>query len=217
MNWTSAFQLATAIIASLGGGAALVLAFANYLGKLWADRALEKEKHKYAEILETAKSNLERTTKRYQVELDSLTLVHKLRTTEEFSRLGQLWRHMAILQNAFAGAAGTGIVMVPKDAAERSAYKVKLRQEYETALFDARQFFLEQKLFIPASIADCAQATINAPTKEKMFYDLFAGDYEPSTSRIYREELPAIQNTFAEGMTRLEGLMRDHIEGAKLK
>jgi hypothetical protein len=90
MNWTSAFQLASAIIASLGGGGALVFGLSSYLGRIWADRALEMERHKYAEMLQAAKGELDKATNRYQVELDSLGLVHKLRTTEEFSRLGQL-------------------------------------------------------------------------------------------------------------------------------
>ena len=146
MNWTFAFHLGTAIIASLGGGGAIVFGLSNYLGKLWADRALEQERHKYAEILQTAKSELDKATNRYQVELDSLRLVHTLRTTEEFSHLGQLWKHMAILQDAFKGTAGLGLMLVPDDADNRKKYLELLRCDYEKALGETRQFFLEEKL-----------------------------------------------------------------------
>jgi hypothetical protein len=63
-SWTDAFRVAAAIIASLGGGGAIVLGLSSYLGKVWADRALEKEKHKYAEILQTTRSDLDRATNR---------------------------------------------------------------------------------------------------------------------------------------------------------
>ncbi|MGA2047354.1 MAG: hypothetical protein ABSG96_06660, partial [Terracidiphilus sp.] len=139
MDWTSAFQLATAIIASLGGGCAIVFGLSSYLGRIWAERLTEKEKHKYADMLQAAKGELDKATNRYQVELDSLGLVHKLRTTEEFSRLGQLWKQMAILQDAFNASAGLGLKMVPANLEDRAKYVGAQRQEYVTALYEARK------------------------------------------------------------------------------
>jgi hypothetical protein len=212
-SWTDAFRVAAAIIASLGGGGALVLGLSNYLGKIWADRALEKEKHKYAEILQTTKSDLDRATNRYQVELDSLTLVHKLRTTEEFSHLGQLWRHMAILQDALRAAAGLGIRLVPADATERTKYMDTLRSEYEKALSETRKFFLEEKLFIPKEIAAGAESTLGAAINEKNFYDIFSKHHEATVRSQYTNSLAGFLADFDAGMTRLEKLMREHIEG----
>ncbi len=217
MNWIFAFQLAAAIITSLGGGGAIVYGLSNYLGKIWADRALEKERHKYADMLQTAKSGLDKAANRYQVELDSLTLVHKLRTTEEFTRLGQLWKHMAIVQDTFKATAGLGLKLTPADPELNEKYKAALRQAYETALLDARKFFLEEKLFIPAKIAKCAETTLGAAIKEKNFYDIFSSHIEPTVRQQYTQNLPGMLNAFEDGMIELEKLMREHIEGTRLR
>lgn len=216
MNWTFAFQLGAAIITSLGGGAAIVFGLSNFLGKLWAERALEREKHKYAEILQNAKGDLDKAASRYQVELDSLRLTHSLRMTEEFSQLGKLWQHMAILQDAFKGTAQLGITILPSNEEDRKRYLEMLRRNYEEALLKARQFFLEQKLFIPLNIADSTELTLGFAIREKNFYDFFAGHHEASVRQQYTQELPGLLDSFNDGMVKLEGLMREHIEGRKL-
>jgi hypothetical protein len=216
MNWTFAFQLGTAIIASLGGGGAIVFGLSNYLGKLWADRVLEQERHKYAQLLQTAKSELDKAMNRYQVELDSLKLIHTLRTTEEFSQLGKLWQHMAILQDAFKGTAQLGLSILPADEDSRKKYLELLRSSYEEVLWKARQFFLEQKLFIPANIADCAESTLKASITEKNLYAVFHDHYDPGVRSQYSRDLPKLVNEFDSGMEALEKLMREHIHGQKL-
>lgn len=63
------FTLASAIIASLGGGAALVLAFSSWLGKVWASRIMEKDKARYEKELEDLKSRYLRDTEKYKTSL----------------------------------------------------------------------------------------------------------------------------------------------------
>ena len=63
------FSLATAIIASLGGGAVLVLALSSWLGRVWANRILEGDKAKYAQALEDLKSQYLRDTEKYKTSL----------------------------------------------------------------------------------------------------------------------------------------------------
>lgn len=53
------FKIAAAIIASLGGGALIVAAFANWLGGLWAKRMLQNERAKHSEKLENLKTELD--------------------------------------------------------------------------------------------------------------------------------------------------------------
>ena len=61
-------------IASLGGGGAIVLGLSSYLGKLWAERLMEKERHTHSEELERLRSDLklrnDEQVKRMQNELD---------------------------------------------------------------------------------------------------------------------------------------------------
>lgn len=43
MNWKDAVTLGTTIVASLGGGGAIVFGLSGYLGRLWADRELDED------------------------------------------------------------------------------------------------------------------------------------------------------------------------------
>jgi len=46
------FEISAAILTSLGGGAIVLFAFSNFLGKLWANRFMEEERAKHALKLE---------------------------------------------------------------------------------------------------------------------------------------------------------------------
>lgn len=46
MNVKDVAEVGAAVIISLGGGGALVLWFSNYLGKIWADRAIGWDKNR---------------------------------------------------------------------------------------------------------------------------------------------------------------------------
>lgn len=59
MTVDDVFKIAGAIIASLGGGAIIVAAFANWLGGIWAKRMLQTERAVHAEKLEELKKELD--------------------------------------------------------------------------------------------------------------------------------------------------------------
>ena len=73
----------------------------GYLEKLGADRALEKERHKYAELNLRLQNELEFKLRRLQLELDRVGLLNQLRTSEEVPRLDKLWKHVTRLQDCF--------------------------------------------------------------------------------------------------------------------
>ncbi len=51
MQLTELFEISAAVLASLGGGGVIVLAFSSWLGKVWAARLMEKEKARYQKEL----------------------------------------------------------------------------------------------------------------------------------------------------------------------
>jgi len=69
MTLTDSFQLIAAILASVGGAGAIIFGLASWLGKIWAERLLSKEKQKYTEDLESFKSQLTLSTESYKVKL----------------------------------------------------------------------------------------------------------------------------------------------------
>jgi hypothetical protein len=60
MTVTDAIEISAAILASLGGGAIVLIACSSWLGKLWAERIMERERADYAKELEKLRSELNR-------------------------------------------------------------------------------------------------------------------------------------------------------------
>ena len=69
MEWETVFKFVTASIASIGVGGAIIFALSSWLGKVWAGKILEKEKHDLSGELEKTKRELDiikETTLRFQ-------------------------------------------------------------------------------------------------------------------------------------------------------
>lgn len=70
MNWNDVFKIITATITSIGAGSMLVFALSTWLGRLWAERILETEKHQLTTALEKLKIELD-ITKETQLRFQS--------------------------------------------------------------------------------------------------------------------------------------------------
>lgn len=58
MTWGDIISIGASVVASLGGGAVIVFALSNWLGKVWADRLMRKERQDYALQLEHLRNSL---------------------------------------------------------------------------------------------------------------------------------------------------------------
>lgn len=67
MSTEDIWNIAGAVITSLGGGALLVAAFSSWLGKVWASRILEKDRAKYQSEIEILKSELNKKIHEHNV------------------------------------------------------------------------------------------------------------------------------------------------------
>lgn len=212
MSLRNVLELSAATLASLGGGGAIVYTLSGFLGKLWAERALNEQRQKYTELNLRMQSQLDTAARRLQVELDALGLVHKLRTQEEFSRLAGLWKRVANLQMHFEAIAGMGPTLKPADKDARERFDLENRKKYQAALADAQVYLQEEMLFIPQQIAEVAQKAIADAAREEFTYVAFgaqAVQYMEARTRFFSE--------FNEATDRLEGLMREHINGRQAK
>ncbi len=75
MTFVDIFEVGGAVMLSLGGASALLFAFSSWLGKVWAERILSREKAKYAEQLEEFKKKLTLETESHKVRLKKSELV----------------------------------------------------------------------------------------------------------------------------------------------
>jgi hypothetical protein len=62
-------EIAAVTLTALGGGAAIIFGFSSWLGKVWANRLMEKEKSNYAKELEDIKNKLTQDTESYKIKL----------------------------------------------------------------------------------------------------------------------------------------------------
>ena len=82
-----AFAVATTILLALGGGGGIVLSLSGYLGKIWAQRLMDREKAAHERDLELLRSELRRHTEadleHLKASLSAAALEHEVR----FSKL----------------------------------------------------------------------------------------------------------------------------------
>lgn len=76
MKFSEVLNIATAIIASLGGGALLVVTFSGWLGKIWANRIMQEDISKHQHDLEEIKNKLKKLEIEHNVVFSEL---HKRR------------------------------------------------------------------------------------------------------------------------------------------
>jgi hypothetical protein len=75
MQLSDFFAISGSILASIGGGAAIVFAFSNWLGKIWANRLMEKEKAEHSRELESLKNSFLKETESYKIKLKKSELI----------------------------------------------------------------------------------------------------------------------------------------------
>jgi hypothetical protein len=89
MNYQEVLEIGAAVIASLGGAGAIVLASSSYFGKIWANKLMESDKAKYARDLESLKNDLTNETESYKLKLKKSELIFQkeFEATSEFVAL----------------------------------------------------------------------------------------------------------------------------------
>ncbi|MEN8250696.1 MAG: hypothetical protein ABFS32_17315 [Bacteroidota bacterium] len=67
MNIEDIFKISSAVIVSIGSAGAIIFGLSTWLGKVWANRILGKEKKQHALDIANYKSNLEQIKKEHEV------------------------------------------------------------------------------------------------------------------------------------------------------
>ncbi|TMO83140.1 hypothetical protein [Pseudoalteromonas spongiae] len=93
MNLTEVLQTGSAIIISLGGAGAIIMALSSWLGKVWAARILEEDKNKYQVALEQLKSQ-------YQLDVEKNKSVFLRYSESQFNLYNSVWVALCDLEKA---------------------------------------------------------------------------------------------------------------------
>ncbi len=91
-------QVGATILVSVGGAGAIVLGLSNWLGKVWADRMMTRERAKFERELAELSVGLQ---KAYAEEIEHLrskllraTHVHRVQFEKEFEAYRDIWGHL---------------------------------------------------------------------------------------------------------------------------
>jgi hypothetical protein len=222
MNANDALKIAGAVVASLGGGGAIVLGLSGYLGKIWADRGLERQKQEYAQLSIVLTNRLELASKQVQVELDRLGLLNKLRSESEFQELVELWKGVARLRFAFSKLPNEKYnLQSPDDAATHHRVYLKASAEFEKRLGEVFELWNEKALSIPQGILQMSTQLVNIAEDEwvpvQRYPDPFDGTaLELSDEKAladFMERRSKHWKDFASKSEDLLAAMRKHLQG----
>lgn len=142
MRVTDILSIAAAVIASLGGGAVIVLGISSWIGKIWANRLMEADKARFAKDLKNLEAGLSLAAEDRTRKLESL-MHHYERQIEEF--YGPLFNmvHQVFVTNH-----------IQSDIVERTGSEaaVKAEEYFQTTYFeplhDGIRQILRTKLYL---------------------------------------------------------------------
>ena len=216
MTFPDILKVVGTIMASLGGGGAIVYGLSGFLGKIWADRALQDDRYKYEQLNLQLQNQLADNSRRLQIELDAIGLVHSLRTREEFTHIAALWKSFANLDFALHAMLSAEILFNVGEAEKWDSYKVEFVDNYKKVLSSTQQLLAEEMIFIPVTIAGLAEDIVQGLQSEHLPYAVGSWINYPDLEPKYRGLKSKVMNDFAEKHVKLEGLIRAHIRGEAL-
>ena len=148
-------QIAATIIASVGGAGAIIWGFSSLLGKVWADRLLQKKSQEFKKELEVHKTELSLVTEKYKIEAEKLTYISKVQFETEYNIYQKIFETLFDFTDA-SSRLFPRLDSIPIDLDEQ---KKEYKKRYE---FYCESFNLYSKT-----------VEINAPFIPKDIYDKF--------------------------------------------
>ena len=145
-------EVALAVVGSLGGGGAIVFGLSSYLGKVWADRGLEKQKQEYAQLNIAFTNQLGIATRRLQIELDTVGHLRKLTVESEFEKLNALWKSLAAVEITFGTLPRVDMELRNFTEEQKQQYCFDLSMRFSKSVNEARTVWRQEALSIPPHI-----------------------------------------------------------------
>jgi hypothetical protein len=221
MTVKDALEVAASVIAGLGGGGAIVFALSGYLGKVWAERALEEQRQKYAQLNIDFSHQLDLASRRVQMELDTLGLLHKLRTESEFQKIRYMWKKIAHLRHEFTGLPKRGLELVSSDPQTQHDGSVRASKRFVERWIKAYEFWGAESLSIPKPISDAVAVLLDIANPEMLTAIEYPDPFDKSSMAMFGpDELRQLFDDrarrlkeFMAGSLALETMMRKYLSG----
>lgn len=127
------FEVAGAVILSLGGGGAIVMAMSSWLGKVWANCILEDEKKKHQKEIEEFKSQLTERINNLNVLNEKALHISKVQYDAEFNIYKEIWVKLFNCIRYTNSLYPSGVVDVPVNEEALKEYNDKKYDEHRNA------------------------------------------------------------------------------------
>jgi hypothetical protein len=200
-----------------------VFGLSGFLGKLWAQRGLEKQRQEYTRLNLEFSHQLDLASRRLQIELDAIGHLHRLRTESEFQKIRELWERIAVLRDAFGAIPKAGFAFVSPDKDKQHKYHIETSQEFTRRFSEARELLIEETLAIPKEIADAARDLLTIAQEEVMQAIQYPDPFDANTMVLFNDKARADffdarsrnLKEFTTRADRLEATMRQYLRGNK--
>lgn len=126
------------IVTGLGGGAVIIWALSSWLGKVWANRILEKDRLRYNRELEVVKTELGRASQEYLIKFSSLHAERGNIIRDLYKKLISAQRLMESILKRF-------------QAAGEPPLEEKIK-EFVDSVNQFYQFYLDSRIYFPVRL-----------------------------------------------------------------
>jgi hypothetical protein len=191
-------KFALAVLGSIGSGGAIVLSMSGYLGKIWADRALQNERHKYDLALQEDRHRYEQMNLHLQQQLNTLSKIHDLRLTQEFTHVDALWKSVTAL-----------IICIDTNYGDLE------KDEVWTAMMATRQPIANEVIFIPIAIAIAAEELLDVVILNLQV--VLSIDDVPEAGKERTKAKREMYQKFRDRRAHLQQLIRRYLNGEDLQ
>jgi hypothetical protein len=86
------FKILGAILVGLGGSSVIILGLSSWLGKIWAERIFQKEKHKYDIEFQNYMYNIDKEMQRLKTIDEKALYITKIQYEKEFEIYQNIWK-----------------------------------------------------------------------------------------------------------------------------
>jgi len=157
MPFKNLLEIAASLIVAFGGSGAIVVSLSGYLGKVWADRALEKQRQEYARLNLELTQQLAVLTEREKSALQIRATEHQVRFSKLHEKraeaLADIYEHLVDAEyqgRRFVYVEGFPATMTPTQ--EQSEARREARQKIQSAMSDLSLFIEKRQIYLPASV-----------------------------------------------------------------
>jgi hypothetical protein len=215
MSFYDVVHIAWVVLGSLGGGGMIVYALSSHLGKMWADRALEKQKQEYTQ---------QNIALQGQVTLATQTVGHlqKLSGESTFNKIAELWKALVLVETAFRclprAEHDSPLEGSPSDVQLMGWRQRRIDQSirFVNSVTDATALWRAEMLFFPVELVLLARAPLLVATdeQEKTF-----GRFDPFETVLRRDQQEFFEERtkrmveFTSGIDKLLPTLRQYLQG----